>query len=1021
MPGTTTDNGGFANNQFGSPFSEASYTANGARSASNNTLIDGVDSRNMTFCGFSVSPPPDAVQEFKVQTNIYSAAFGKTAGSTINLVTKTGSNEFHGNAYEFLRNDVLDARTFFSYNQADPNTGAEIGGSARPKYRRNQFGASFGGPIRKNKTFFFVNYESLRQVQGGSSTTTVPTAAMLGGDLSGVLTGSTVNLCGTGGPANLNYDSGQLFFPGTEALYTCPSGTLAGTQIVAGNPIPGNKIDPSLFDPVTQKALSYNPFPAPNHPGAANFIQASPQPLTQHQGIARIDHTIGPKDQLFGRYIIGNSFAVNPYSGYNVLPGFGDTIYFRGQNIALGWTHTFGAHLLNEARFGFQRDYDIADCASCPRAQGFQAGFGINNLKAVGPNYEGFPIFSFNNFSGIGDSNYRPVISPDMVEKYQDNLTWTHGRHTVVVGADMQFFQILREAASFSPHGQIYFNGQYSSLFQATPDSIGVSDLADFLLGYPNNAARTIKYQNTNQTGGGFWNWYAHDDFKVSSNLTVNVGLRYEYRRWATDKMDNYVTFVPTGLAFSGPGDGVLVTALPDTQNDALCTDPAYNYLSSSDGRCLIATSSQRSSLGFSGRTARTLIYPDHKDFAPRLGITWRPTSSDKMIIRTGYGIFYDTPNFNNQHFVNNNPVFSPSQIFNTNALQPPTASTANIFSGGGGTPRLADQFVSLFVSPNYKAPYFQQWSFGIQSQLTNNWAVEVNYIGTKGTHLGTLHLPANQAAPGPGDRQARRPFPDFGVMLFTSPDSNSIYNSLQTKITKRFANGMSLLIAHTYAKSIDDNEGDEGFGGGVGNGNAQDDNRRWLDRGRAFTDARNRLVISYIWQLPVGQGKRFMDRGGVPNAILGGWELSGITSFQSGFPFTVRSTDYSNSGSGNARPDRTCSGVGTKSLTNWFDTSCFTVTALQADQLAGNFRFGNSGRNILSGPGTQNWDLAMLKRFSLSERFKLEFRFEMYNMFNEPTFGYPGTSVTSPKTYGVITSTTGIARQIQFGMKLSF
>ena len=625
-------------------------------------------------------------------------------------------------------------------------------------------------------------------------------------------------------------------------------------------------------------------------------------------------------------------------------------------------------------------------------------------MKAVAPSYEGFPIFSFNNFSTIGDSNYRPVISPDMVEKYQDNLTWTKGRHTLVFGADMQFYQIFREAASFAPHGQIYFNGQYSSLFSATPDSSSVSDLADFLLGYPNNAARTIKYQDTNQRGGGFWNWYAQDDFKVSPNLTVNAGIRWEYRRWATDKMGNYVTFVPTAPAFSGIGNGVLVTALPNGPNDALCTSAAYSYLHR-DGDlaapCLIATTAQRSQLGFTGRTAQTLIFPDKKQFAPRLGIAWRPTGSDRWVVRTGYGIFYDTPNFNNQHFVNNNPVFSPSQIFNTAALQVPTATTANIFSSAAGIPTLAEQYISLYVSPNYKAPYVQQWSFGIESQITQNWAVEIDYIGTKGTHLGTLHLFANQAAPGPGPIQTRRPYLDFNQMLFTSPDSNSSYNSLQTKITKRFSNGMSLLVSHTFAKSIDDNEGDEGFGGGQGNGNPQDDNRRWLDRARAVNDARNRLVISYIWELPVGKGRKLMDTGGVANAILGGWQASGITQFQSGFPFTVRSKDYSNSGSNNPRPDRTCFGNGPKTINEWFDTSCFTVTALQADQLAGNFRFGNSGRNVLSGPGLNNWDFKLMKRFQITERFNTEFRFELYNMWNHADFGYPGTRVETPSTYG--------------------
>ncbi len=1016
VPGTTPDNGGFANNQFGSPFSEESYSANGARSASNNSIIDGVDSRNMTFGGFSVSPPPDAVQEFKVQTNIYDAAFGKTAGSTINLVTKGGSNEFHGGLYEFVRNDLFDSAPYFQ--------------KTLPEYRRNQYGGEIGGPIVKNKAFFFVNYEELRQIEGGDQNTLVPTAAQLQGNLSGSLTGTTENLCGTGGPSNLNYDTGQLFDPSTATLFNCPNAAAGAPPIVVANPISGNILFGTgiarTLDPVAAHALSFNPFPTPNLTGVAgaNFVQNAPLPLTQHQGDVRIDYNIGPRDQLTGHYIIGNSFATNPYSGYNILPGFGDTIYFRGQNVALGWTHTFGGHLLNEAHFGFQRDYDIANCASCPRAAGFQEGFGIQNFTSVSPSFEGFPIFSFQNFSGIGDSNYRPVISPDMVEKYQDNLTWTHGRHTVVVGADMQFYQILREAASFAPHGQFYFTGGYSDLFGSSSAAKNSNaDLADFLLGYPNNAAATIKYADTNQVGGGFWNYYGQDNIKVTNNLSVNVGLRYEYRRWATDKRDNYLTLQPTALAFSGSGDALLVSALPDAQNDALCTNPADSYLHLNGlmgDPCLIATSAQRAAHGFTGRTAQTLIHPQDTQFAPRVGISWRPTGSDKMVIRTGYGIFYDTPNMNNQHFVNNNPVFSPSRYFFTSSEALPTATTANMFAGSGGIPTLDNQFVSLYVAPDYRAPYVNEWSFDVESQLSPNWAIDLGYVGTKGVHLGDLHLPANQPEPGPGAFNPRRPYPDFGEMLYTDPSASSDYNSLQFKLTRRFSNGLSFLAAYTYSKSLDDNEGDEGFGGGVGNGDAQDDNRPWLDWSRSLTDLRNRLVFSYVYQLPVGKGKHFMNTGGAANAILGGWEVSGVTQIQGGFPFTVTGTDYSNTGSATPRPDRTCFGNGAKTLAAWFDTSCFTEAPLAAAQLNGVFEFGNSGRNILSGPGLNDFDFLTMKRFNIGERVKIEFRAEFYNLFNTANFAYPHTNVTT-SSFGVINNTNGPARQIQFGLKLNF
>ena len=1013
VPGTTTDNGGFASQSFGSPFSETSYAANGARSASNNIIIDGSDSRNLTFGGFAVQPTPDAVQEFKIQTNIYSAAFGRAAGSTINLITKSGTNDLHGSAYEFLRNDNLDARNFFA--------------TERPEFLRNQFGFALGGPIHKNKTFIFGNYEGLRQKKGLSLTSLVPTAEQLSGNFSDVLTGNTINLCGSGGPANLNFDSGQLFDPGSQSRFTCPGGSAkAGQTILTGTPIPGNRI--TNIDPVAAKVISLGAFPAPNRSGFPNFVNQQPLVRNDNQFIIKVDHAFSSKDQFFGRYLFGQSDIHDTTLAYTTLPNFGDTVYYRGQSVALNWTHTFGPHLLNELRGGFQRNYDIAACEKCPREPGFMESFGITNFKALSAGDEGFPFFGLSNFAagGVGDANYRPVISPDMVEKYQDNLTWTKGRHTMVFGADMQFWQVLREEAAYSPHGQIYFNGQFSSLASEIPNVSGISDLADFLLGYPNNASRSLRFLNTNQVGGGFWSWYAQDDFKVNSNLSLNFGLRYEYRRPAVDKGNNYVTFVQTGPKFSGPGNGILVTAADDTLNDSFCTDPSYSYLTSASGHCLVATSAQRAALGFTDRTRRTLIFPDKRDFAPRFGLSWRPTSSDKLIVRGGYGIFYDLANFNNQHFVDNNPVFSPSQIYNTAVGSPPPltngapTTTADIFAGGGGIPSLASQYSSLFVSPDYKAPYFQQWSFGISSQLTTNWALDVNYIGTRGLRLGNLHLFANQPYPGVGDLQPRRPYPDFNQMLFTTPDSSSKYNSLQVKVNKRFSGGLSLLGAYTFAHSINDNEGDEGFGGGVGNNAPQDDNNLQQDRGRAVNDARQRLVLSYIYELPFGKGKRFLNQGGAANVILGGWQVSGITSYQSGFPFTVRSNqDFSNSASSNPRPDRTCTGEGKKTVDSWFDASCFPIDSLQAALASGTPRFGNSGRNILTGPAFNNWDLAFMKRFKIRERFDLQFRAEFFNTFNFAQFMPPETRVGNPNI-GKISSARE-PRDIQFGLKLSF
>ncbi len=271
VPGTVPDNNGMQGTNF---FSETPYSANGARTGSNNFLIDGVEARQLAGNAWTVQPPPDAVREFKIQTNIYSAAFGMSAGSTSNLVLKTGTNELHGSVYEFLRNDKLDARNFFAANSVNPLTGAEIPGSARPEFRRNQFGFGIGGPIRKNKTFFFGNYEGLRYVKGLSLGSFVPTDLEKAGDFSGFLTRKTINLCGGGGPANLNFDSGQLFDPATEHLFTCPAGSAnADSTILVGNPIPGNIIH--TIDPAAQKVEAF--FPEPNRPGFPNFLNQHPK------------------------------------------------------------------------------------------------------------------------------------------------------------------------------------------------------------------------------------------------------------------------------------------------------------------------------------------------------------------------------------------------------------------------------------------------------------------------------------------------------------------------------------------------------------------------------------------------------------------------------------------------------------------------------------------------------------------------------------------------------------------------
>ena len=965
FPGTVPDRGGFSSNIFGSPFSETTYAANGARGSGNNVLIDGVDSKNMFTGGFSVQPSPDSVQEFKVQTQSFSAVFGKNAGSTINLVTKSGTNEIHGSAFEFLRNDVLDARNFFDLE--------------KPSFRRNQFGAGIGGPIIKNKTFWFASYDGLRTRKGLTYVGLVPTPAMLRGDFSELL-------------------------PGTRIIdpLTCPDPPFgAACQAFPGNIIPDQRIDP-----VAKKVAPF--FPAPNLAGDPNYVVNPKLRRNDHQIQARVDHTFGPKDNLYVRYIIGHSVTFTPEQAYTSLPGFSDKIRYRGQNIALSWSHTISSALLNEFRFGFSRNMNIGTCENCPREPGFVQSFGIANLKALSAEDEGFPFFGFSQgYFGIGDANYRPVESNDMVEKFNDTLTLTKGKHTLAMGVDIQPYQSLRDQAPFSPHGQFDFGNLYSN-----------HTISDFLLGYPAEAGRSIAKRVTYHDGK-FWNAFFQDDWRVRKNLTLNLGLRWEYHQLPTDRRNTGAALVPLpGKPLQTPGNAVLVVPGYE-QADALCNQPQFI---ADQGlpteRHLVACSDLMKQLGFTGRAERSLWFPDRFNWAPRFGFAWRPTSSDRLVLRGGYGLFFELSQFNGFHYGFNNPIQAPNQFntFESGVTPPFTTQTAFI---AGGAPPLKDAFLSLNVSPYFKQPYVHEWTFNIQSELNSNTALEVRYLGLSAIQMSYFHFFGNQAIPGPGPIQPRRLYPDLGFTAEVASGSNSNYNSLQVQLTRRMAQGLSLLAGYTWGKSLVDHDAEEG--GYADGGLGQNDNNRTADYGRGVNDARQRFVFSSIYELPFGKERRWQNRARIVNAIIGGWEVTSIVTFQTGFPITPNTSfDIANVGTGAFRPDRICNGAlpaGQRTVEHWFDTKCFTNDTLIALLAAGTPRFGNSGRSILDGPGLQNWDFGLLKNFRLMERLKMQFRAEFFNAFNQAHFEDPEKDITS-STAGQIFG-AGEPRNIQFGLKV--
>ena len=1004
VPGTvdTTNRSLTSANGNGSGFNDNSYSGSGGRSSANLILIDGMISRALNNGGFALQPIPEMVKEFKIENNIYDAAFGIASGTTMNLITESGSNSFHGSAWELLRNRDMDARNFFATD--------------RPEFIRNQFGGAVGGPIKKNKIFFFGSYEGLRQIQGQSGGNFVPTPAQRSGDFSSLLTGQTANLCASSGsaaPGNLNYDTGQLFFPGSEQLFTCPanpSNPSGGTStILIGTPIPGNKI--TNIDPVGQKVLAL--FPAPNRAGNPNFVNDSPLRRPDDQFDVRVDDSLTDKDRLFGRYLLGNTNQLFPGN----FDPFNNYQHFRGQNVVGGWTRIFSPSLINDVRIGYQRDYLDLDCQGCPRHSGLLGSFGIQNLSAPTPQAEAYPQFLFSNFAGVGDGGYFPDILNDRIEKFEDTITKIKGKHTFVMGADFNFWQTPGVEDPLQVNGQITFNGQYSSLFGETGATSAASDLADLELGYPASGFFTKNPFINKLEGGGWFSLFFQDNIKVNSRLSVEAGLRWEYRKQIHDQNNKLATIYPLANNFT-PGDALLITPLPDTANDALCSNPLFL---NSQGTCLIMSSAMRKQIGLTGNKLSQLSYgPGHGNFAPRLGISWRPTNSDKIIIHTGAGLFNDLPISNLiSSYVNNNPVFTQTPMYNTSFGPPPLTNgaptTTETMFANAVSPPLSQLRSQLMPPPFYHTPTVLEWSFSVQSQLSQDWALEVGYVGNEGWHMDNAHQWGNQAVPGVTDLQTRRPWPDFNIFLYDTFDANSNYNALEGKLTKRFSHGVQALVAYTFSKVLDTNGGDSDFVNGP-----QDENNHRANYGPADFSIKQRLVMTPIWQLPLGKGHLFLNQGGVTNVLAGGWELSGIITFQTGFPYTILSNiDYSNTNSFFPRPDRTCNGAGPQTVAEWFNVTCFNTDALSTALAAGTPRFGNSGRNILTGPGIQRWDVSLIKRSAITEKVNLEFRAEFFNIFNHPNFGLPGTTFGTD-SFGVITDAAS-GRDIQLGLKLKF
>lgn len=872
-----------------------SINVNGAREDANNFLLDGAYNGDPKLNGVGVTSPVDAIREFEVATSTYDTSFGRNGGGQISVVTRSGGNQVHATLYEFVRPGALEANNYFAPSD-----------QPAPSYSRNQYGAVIGGPIKKNRTFFFADFEGTMLTAGQTLVTDVPTAAERSGN-----------------------------FNGSGLTAVDPS---------TGQPIPGNQLPSPYLDPIGSKIANLFPLPNRNVAGA-NFVSSPNETDTRNQFDTRIDHSFTQADRLFARYSFVNDSLFTPFagsSGDSSLPGYGLNIPSRAQNAAIGETHVFTPTLLNELRLAFNR----VSNGDFQQNQGTSVNhqLGLPELSTNQRDW-GMSLVNVNGFSPIGDEPTSPEHGTTNTYQIADNATWTRGRHLVKFGTDIR---ILQENAyrDVESRGFIDFQGVYTG-----------NPLEELLLGLPTDSGGAVM-NNPEHLRTHSLDFFVNDTWRVKPNLTVTMGLRYEFNSPAVDAANHAQVY--------NPASGTLV---PVGQNGF----PAAGYNAQ-----------------------------DH-NFAPTLGVAWSPAGHNSTVLRAAYGIHYDLSSlapgeglyFSAPYYTLN--VYFPIQnLFNL--------SLNNVFPSNFPYPYPA---TATAFQRNLATPYIQQWNFGIQQKLGASRVLEVAYVGSKGTHLIDSR-DINQPQPSTNPNFLR-PNPAFADIDIIESAANSVYHSLQARLEQRLWKGLSLLGSYTYAKSIDDASG---FFSTTGDPNfPQNSYNLSAERGRSDFDIRQRFTLSYAYDLPIAKGHRW----------LGGWQSFGVLTFQTGQPFTVAllpDVDNANTGQAalgfgaNDRPNV----VGNPKLANpsaseWFNTTAFALPPYG--------HFGNAGRNILDGPGLETVDFSIVKNTALAERFTVQFRTEFFNLLNHANFNLPDNFLGS-STFGQIVSAQD-PRRIQFGIKLLF
>jgi hypothetical protein len=915
-------------------------------------FLDGFDITEYELGATSITPSTDALQEFKVLSGGMSAEYALP--SVINAALKSGSNSFHGSVYEFLRNEKVQARNFFA--------------ATVPPLKRNQFGATFGGPIQKDKIFFFGDYEGGRTRQGTTINSVVPTAASLNGDFTG----------------------GRPIF---DPLTTAASATTPGqfTRLAfAGNVIPNYRIAP-------QAAFFRSMFPDPNN-GSNRFAYSPALSLDTDKFDVKISPRINDRNSIVSRYSFVNNTETDP-AAYPALGHY--PLRSRSQNVGLSFLHIFKPNVAAEVAGNYYRTFFYFLNASNFNGKDVVSQAGITGFEGISSLQPAAPLINLSGYAALaGSTDNRPKANRIRTYQYRSSVTWSHGNHDMKFGA-----QLMHQAHAFlngnASQGTFNFDGRYSQ----NPLSAGNTGdaFADFLLGYPFSVQRATPIQIFGDSGN-FFHVFAQDNLRVTRNLTLNIGVRWEVNSMLVGirGQSNAFDFATGKIIIPTRNGSPDLTVQPGTA-------AAWNVF-----RPLLETSEEKG-------LPWALRHPNVHDIAPRFGFAWRPFGSSKWVIRSAYGIFYVYPDSNILLGQVRTPPFVILQVINNDV---PTASTlvprrslANYFLG--------QSLLDINATPapstggtDYATTYTQTWNVNVQREFGRGIAVEVGYVGNKGTHLQASSA-QNVPFPGPGNVQARRPYPNWGVLDYKIWGGSSTYHSLQAKMEKRFSGGISFLGSYAFSKCLDAPGSEEGSAPAYYLDN--------LYKGRCDYDVPHNFVTSYIWELPFGKGRRFL--GAAPKIVdflIGGWQWQGINTLQSGVPYNVSiSVDRANTGVGQ-RPDSIGRTVEPRDLGCWYftsaNTACKSLLPNQADTLVlpATFTYGNAGRNVLRGDRLIQLDMSLIKTFQLTESKMFEFRAQAFNLTNTPSFAAPSGSVNLA-TGGLITATRNQPRLYEFGLKFSF